>query len=64
MLKTVTSVTRTSLKTTRRAFKILNPDDYIYNQREANLTRKVREAQLTPLPNASILKRSRPRYNR
>lgn len=42
-----------------RQYGILDPDEYIFNQRESNVTRKIKEATLRPLPGASIVIRSR-----
>jgi len=42
----------------RRGYKILDPDEYIFNQRESNVNRNIREATLKPLHGASNLTRS------
>lgn len=46
-------------KLTKRGYKILDPDEYIFNQRESNVTRKIREGTLKPLSGASNIIRSR-----
>ena len=45
----------------QRGFKLLDPDEYIFNQRESNVTRNIKEATLLPLPGASKINRSRSR---
>lgn len=55
---------QTLTQVVRRGYKLLDPDEYIFNQRESNVTRKIKEATLRPLPGASILIRSRSRLKR
>ena len=49
-------------KAITRRYGILDPDEYIFNQRESNVTRKIKEATLAPLYGASKLNRPRRRH--
>lgn len=42
----------------QRGYKLLDPDDYVFNQRESNVTRNIKEATLRPLAGASKINRS------
>ncbi len=49
---------RTVSKTLKKLYRVISHEEYLTNQRQANLSRQTKEIKLKPLPKASILTRS------